>query len=54
MTDAGSTVVVIARRVDAGRRAIPMAILVGSVRDRVASSAARRVSTRRGNSASII
>jgi hypothetical protein len=36
MVDAGSSVVVIVRRVDDGRRAIPQPILVGSVRDRVA------------------
>jgi hypothetical protein len=35
MVDAGSSVVVIARRADAGRRTIPQAILVGSSRDRV-------------------
>jgi hypothetical protein len=36
MVDAESTVVVVVRRVDAGRRTIPQAILVGSSRDRVA------------------
>jgi hypothetical protein len=36
MVDAKSTVVVIVRRVDAGRRAIAQPILVGSARNRVA------------------
>jgi hypothetical protein len=36
MVDARSSVVVIVRRVDAGRRAIPQPILVGSARHRVA------------------
>jgi hypothetical protein len=36
MVDAGSTVVVVARSVDAGRHPISQAILVGSSRDRVA------------------
>jgi hypothetical protein len=35
MVDAKSSVVVVVRRVDAGRRTIPQAILVGSSRDRV-------------------
>jgi hypothetical protein len=35
MVDARSSVVVIVRRVDAGHRTIPQAILVGSSRDRV-------------------
>ncbi|MET0603641.1 MAG: hypothetical protein ABW167_16780 [Baekduia sp.] len=36
MVDARSSVVVDVRSVDAGRRTIPQAILVGSSRDRVA------------------
>jgi hypothetical protein len=36
MVDAESSVVVLARSVDAGRRTISQAILVGSSRDRVA------------------
>jgi hypothetical protein len=35
MVDAKSTGVVIVRRVDAGRQAIPRPILVGSARDRL-------------------
>src|SRR5919202_2353578 len=53
MIDPKSTVVVLVRRADARRRTIPQPILVGSARDRVASGAGRRPSTRRGNLESI-
>jgi hypothetical protein len=48
MVDAQSTVVAIVRRVDAERRAIAQPILVGSARNRVAISAARRASATTG------
>jgi hypothetical protein len=54
MVDAGSTVVVVVRRVDAGRRTIPRAILDGSVRDRVAVRRRPACEHGRGNPASII
>jgi preprotein translocase subunit SecG len=45
MVDAESRMVLIVRRVDAGRRAMAQRILVGSVSRRVAPSAARRAGT---------
>jgi hypothetical protein len=54
MVDAGSTVVVIVRRVDAGRRAIPQPILVGSVRNRVAIQRRTACEHGRGNPAATI
>jgi hypothetical protein len=54
MVDAESTVVVIVRTADAGRRAIPQPILVGSARSRVAIQRRRACEHGRGNSASAI
>jgi hypothetical protein len=54
MVDAKSTLVVLVRRVDAGRRTIPRAILVGSVRKRVAIRRRPACEHGRGNLASII
>jgi hypothetical protein len=54
MVDAESSVVVVARRADAGRRAIPQAILVGSSRDRVAIQRRPACEHGRANSASTI
>jgi hypothetical protein len=54
MVDAGSIVVVIVRTADAGRRAIPQPILVGSVRHRVAIQRRRACEHDRENPASTI
>jgi hypothetical protein len=54
MVDAKSTVVVIVRRVDAGRRAIAQPILVGSARNRVAIQRRTACEHGRGNFASTI
>jgi hypothetical protein len=51
---AESTVVVIVRTADAGRRAIAQPILVGSARNRVAIQRRRACEHGRGNSASTI
>jgi hypothetical protein len=54
MVDAESSVVVIARRVDAGRRTISQAILVGSSRERVAIQRRAACEHGRANFASTI
>jgi hypothetical protein len=54
MVGASSTVVVIVRRVDAGRQAIPQPILVGSARNRVAIQRRTACEQGRGNFASTI
>jgi len=54
MVDAKSTVVVIVLRADAGRRAIPQPILVGSARNRVAIQRRPGREHGRGNFASTI
>jgi hypothetical protein len=54
MVDAEWTVVVIVRRVDAGRRAIAQPILVGSARNRVAIQRRTACEHGRGTSASTI
>jgi hypothetical protein len=54
MVDAKSSVVVIVRSVDAGRRTISQAILVGSSRDRVAIQRRAACEHDRANFASAI
>ncbi|MCW2993674.1 MAG: hypothetical protein JWQ18_1169 [Conexibacter sp.] len=54
MGDAASSVVVLVRRVDAGRRTVPQAILVGSSRDRVAIQRRAACEHDRANVASTI
>jgi hypothetical protein len=54
MVDAKSSVVVVVRSVDAGRRTISQAILVGSSRDRVAIQRRAACEHGRANFASAI
>jgi len=54
MVAAESTVVAVVRTADAGRRAIPQPILVGSASDRVAIQRRRARERGRGNSAATI